>query len=212
MYDLTTTKQAKGITTMTTLSTSTWEALSHEYLDFRSTNDDPGARSNAVDLAKYVWVNTRVDGLDGSVTSIYHRNSRVRWVPVDNAEPYETYEALRWAWANGPHPLQVSDCYHDHPVWSREDNLRFRVWHDTGHLTHNLGFSADEELELFILQARGFHLVTGARQPELVDALFSESVYQLAAAKVLGTFPDKQFVRTPGPVGRAVLDAWGFGR
>jgi hypothetical protein len=194
---------------MTTLSDSTWRALSHEYLDGHPRDDQHRAIDNADRLADFVSRQTEVvtDVGGDAITAIYAAYSGVRWVPVDNSEPYADFDALRTARRLGS-PLEVSDLYHDHPVFSREENLRFRVWHDTAHLDCNLGFSADEELDLFRLQAQRFP----AGRTELVDALFSESVYQLAAAKVLGTFPDKQFVRTPGPVGRAVLDGWGFAR
>jgi hypothetical protein len=198
---------------MTTLSDATWSALAAEYLDDR---DDAGAGANALKLAEYV--NLKVQTFDFGEWERFVYPSH-HWVPVDDPEPYAGLEELKRAW-DAAHVIHVSDCYHDHPVFSRLDNLRFRVWHDSGHVIHDLGFDRVGELDLFIVQARSilkerFHVCWPTAKLDhhgIVEALFSESVYQLAAAIHLGTFPDQQHVRTPGPVARALLDAWGLSR
>ena len=190
----------------TVFSDSTWQALAAEYNEALSPDlvvGDRIAEQNARLLAEHVAGRVEVSTLpDG-------RMSVSGWVPVEDPEPYESFEDMRADFMVAiSHPstlrMVVSDMYHDHPVFSREDNLRFRVWHDTAHLVENLGFTPNEEVELFQRQALGIE------SPRVRAALFCESVYQLAASVVLGEFPDRQAVRTPGPVGRAVLDAWGL--
>ena len=100
-------------------------------------------------------------------------------------------------------PVLVSTDHCDHPVWSEVTNVRFRIWHDTAHVAHGLGFGVDDELQLFALQAADGDAGLTADQ---VDALFCESVYQLSTYVHLGEYPPIQRVRTPGPVGRAVRD------
>jgi hypothetical protein len=198
-----------------TLSDATWEGLSNEYLYGWSSitlDDQADAESNAHELAEYLYTQVSYNRTDGRLE--YLGNI---WLPVDNPEPYNGLEELSEAiYQHGTRrlngqtwlPIEVSDCYHDHPVFARVDNLRFRIWHDTGHYLKALGFDRLGELQLFIQQAHGFDF--HPQRKHLVEALFSESVYQLAASVVLGTFPDVQHVRTPGPVGRALLDAWGL--
>jgi len=128
------------------------------------------------------------------------------WAPTLNSEPYVDFDEMAAADLAGD-DLLVSDLFHDHPVFDRVDNLIFRAWHDGGHLDHGLGFEPGDELALFWLQARQF---TGPATAELVAALFSESVYQLAACMFLGGFPDVQVVRTPGPVARQLLADMGL--
>ncbi len=183
-----------------TLSDETWQNLAREYFgDFRN---DAQAIDSANRLADHLAL--LVDGPSPDLQYL-----GVLWTPVQNSEPYDGLASLSEAiYQDGESvyatPVQVSDLYHDHPVFTRDDNLRFRVWHDTGHYLRQQGFDRAGELELFTIQAQQL-----AKRP-LIDALFSESVYQLAASITLGTFPDKQYVRTPGPVGRALLDAWGL--
>jgi hypothetical protein len=198
-----------------TLSDQTWKGLSDEYLYGWSTIgwvEIDTARANAHQLAEHLATKVEYWEVHGSGREVLQYLGTT-WSPVDNAEPYadaaELFEAFYAQHQPAPRePIKVSDCYHDHPVFSRLDNLRFRVWHDTGHYIKNLGFDRGSELELFVTQASFLKHETNGRA--LVDALFSESVYQLAASVVLGTFPDVQHVRTPGPVGRALLDAWGL--
>lgn len=194
-----------------TLSDATWTALCDEYLHGEHEQTDEQAEVNAHRLAQYL--DSQVVHLSGDAFKYLD----VAWRPVDNPEPYdglgELSEAFTQFYRCGANVL-VSDCYHDHPVFSRVTNLQFRIWHDTGHYLRQKGFDRSGELELFVIQAQTFgstwHRDHGSDKRSLVDALFSESVYQLAASVVLGTFPDQQYVRTPGPVGRALLDAWGL--
>jgi hypothetical protein len=128
-----------------------------------------------------------------------------RWVAVEDAEPYPGLSELEVAVALAEE-LRVSSLFCDHPVWSPAQNVAFRVWHDTGHVEEGCGFDVDGELELFARQARRLIDRHGVRVGgEAATALFCESVYQLAACVVLGTFPDVQHVRSLGPVGVRVF-------
>jgi hypothetical protein len=185
-----------------TLSDATWSALADEYgqaLDgSHGVNSSLVGELNAEALAEYV----RGQVLD-TLPALSADSGLHWWRPVDDDTPYRDFAAMRAAWDRGRW-LEVSDLWHDHPVFTREDNLRFRVWHDTAHLVEDLGFSDENEVELFVRQARGI----GDRQ--VIDALFCESVYQLAYCRVNGGYPDRQVVRTPGPVARALLDGLGL--
>lgn len=188
---------------ITTITTREWESLASEYL-FGHTNDYLGdAELNAQWLKDHVWDN--VSELSNHPGVLRHR--RVNWVPVEDDRPYRDLEHLTNCWNEarelGRGSLSVSDLHHDHPVFTREDNLRFRIWHDTAHVQQRLGFSVDDEVALFWIQAQEL-------DRRSVDALFCESIYQLAAWVVLGEYPDEQFVRTPGPVARELLDSWGL--
>lgn len=124
----------------------------------------------------------------------------------DIVRQHATWGSWRLRHRAGAH-VPLSDLHHDHPVFSRNDNLAFRAWHDTAHLRHGLSFSALDELCLFGRQA--VEVLDGddvARRRRAVDALFCESVYQLAAAVTLGTYPDRQYCRPVGPVGAVVRD------
>ena len=129
------------------------------------------------------------------------------WYPVPDAEPYSSFADMDARYLQANRHMFVSDEYcDDHPVFSHDENVLFRAWHDAGHLAHGLGFSANEEVELFRRSATqadrdGVVMAPGARR-----ALFSESVYQLAAAHVLGDFPSTQTVAPLGPVGQRLFD------
>lgn len=196
--------------TNTLLSPSTWSALAHEYF---SPGPEPvgqhGAFWQAAELASYIA--KLVEGPRRILHSATTLQYIVLWQAIDDPEPYRDLEHMSNHWDEvlaGKGSLYVSDCHHNHPVFSREDNLRFRVWHDTGHLKRQRDFTPDGEVQLFIDQANDLAGLPNGKA--LVEALFSESVYQLAACIHLDGFPDVQHVRTPGPVGRALLDGWGF--
>jgi hypothetical protein len=176
-----------------------WQALASEYLFGHVYDDSHLAGVNAQWLRDHVW--DHVNELSNH--SGTYRHLRVNWVPVQDDTPYVDVEHLNNCWREarelGRGALSVSDLHHDHPVFGREDNLRFRIWRDTAHVIHGLDFDVDSEVRLFGIQARDLDSRT-------VQALFCESIYQLAAFVALGEYPDAQRVRTPGPVGRRVLE------
>lgn len=176
-----------------------WQALAGEYL-FGHVDDDEGdAQINAMRLAIYVSAEVPRCWDPDALELVYRGRT---WTPVPDDAPYLDLEHLTNAWNEAgetPLRLQVSDLHHDHPVFNRVDNLQFRVWHDTAHVVEQLGFDIDSEVRLFGIQAKDL-------DRRAADGLFCESIYQLAAYVALGDYPDEQFVRTPGPVGRRVLE------
>lgn len=171
------------------LGRDVWQRLADEYLI--------GAHSaplDAEDDARLLaW---HVAGLVDRTGDLSYRFDGVDWLAAPG-QPYDGLADLKVDVLDGR--ATVSTDYCDHPVWSFDDNFRFRIWHDTAHVRSGLGFGQDDELRLFAYQAQGL----GRYE---VDALFCESVYQLAAALTLGGYPDTQYVRTLGPTGRAVRD------
>lgn len=183
------------------LGADVWAVLAHEYLTGGRSNV-PGVEA----LGRYVCdhvVEFVPSGLDG----VQYRHDGVQWAPVAG-QPYEGLADLSAeVWAGS---ARVSTDYCDHPVWSPDTNVRFRIWHDTAHVRCGLGFGVDDELRLFVHQAREIDRNSSpswrAIRP-VIDALFCESVYQLAAFVAGGgQYPEQQFVTALGPVGRAVQD------
>lgn len=187
------------------LGAEIWTLLAHEYLHPTQAQQAQGA-SNARELADHIagQVLGPLPELGGELAY-----KGAQWRPVEDSEPYASLKEMvlfdRYVRRHEGAALLVSDLYHSHPVFTREDNLRFRVWHDTGHIEHGLGFDVDGELRLFSVQARALIDGSPAVPDGVIDALFSESVYQLAACVHLGGFPDVQHVVSPGPIGRQVL-------
>ena len=185
------------------LSPATWQALADEYLQDVGRWADPSTKG-WFQLREHVYANTSSDITPetGWVCS-WSRTRDYHWeVRKDADDLVDSYAALQ-AYADRVDifhkDIPLSDLHHDHPYFTRVDNLVFRAWHDTGHLEHNLSFTANDELRLFGKQANGL-------TPAAVDALFCESVYQLAACLVLDGYPEQQYCRALGPVGRAVRD------
>ena len=188
------------------LSPAIWDALAGEYLAALE-NQLPtwAAACNARLLAEHV---------DREVLTVrphWFRYRGVNWVESYDPEPYADLDAMEDAWlaarADQHREVLVSGEYCDsHPVFTHEQNVKFRVWHDTSHVAQLAGFDPDGELRVFVAQAQNLHRTTRSFAPPLVEALFCESVYQLAACLHLGGFPDRQTVRTYGPVGRAVCE------
>lgn len=188
-------------------SDATWSALAGEYLQGAQTAQ---AVKQSLDLGRYVenevwWSRTeRVYVLDDAA-----------WVAVDDDTPYadevELFAAIDRSVANPGATVGVSALHCEHPTWTAETNVQFRIWHDTAHHRHQLGFSTADELQLFGLQAvelfQDLHGLYGeAFAHQTVAALFCESVYQLSAYVVLGGYPDEQRVVELGPVGRRVCN------
>lgn len=196
--------------TGTILSLDTWRALGCEYLDDtwhaqRPAFVEHGCAQSWGELLDHVSAGVTSDikplGVRGGRITTTLRGVPLHWEPREDADDVITSydELFRWHHTPALGALPLSDLYHDHPYFGRVDNLQFRAWHDTAHLTNDLGFTHDEELVLFGRQAREL-------SPFARNALFCESVYQLAASVVLGGYPEHQYCRRIGPVGRAVRD------
>jgi hypothetical protein len=201
-------------TTFDLLSPETWTALAGEYLpstdwtarpQIGQQQRDHGTAQAWYELLDHVRWQTGWEPdtfLPAEVTTLWG-DDQLRWAADRDADALITSFADLKLWAASDTQIPLSDLHHDHPIFTREDNLRFRAWHDTAHLEHGLAFDATSELKLYGLQ--GARLVA-AGLFDARDALFCESVYQLAAAVHLGTYPERQYCRKLGPVGRAVRD------
>jgi hypothetical protein len=190
-------------------SPAVWRALAAEYLVWNGVGYlDNQARRDAYKLLDHVKGYAFPYGTPSIGAVECPGNVGVAptvWYPVPDADPYKDFADMDARYMQANRHMFVSDEYcDDHPVFSHSDNVLFRAWHDAGHLAYGLGFSANDEVELFTLSASkadrsGYVMAEGARR-----ALFSESIYQLAAAHVLGGFPDRQTVAPLGPVGTRV--------
>ena len=192
-------------------SPAVWRALAAEYLVQLDGGLSVVARRDSLELIKHVeeyafsWGSPSLGAVQcvgnvGVAPSI--------WYPVPDADPYRDFADMEARYRKGGdrHMMVSGEFCDDHPVFLPRNNVMFRAWHDAGHLAHGLGFSANEEVELFRRSATqadrdGVVMAPGARR-----ALFSESVYQLAAAHVLGDFPATQTVAALGPVGQRLFD------
>lgn len=192
----------------TILSPAIWDALAHEYLRaVGDTHQDLVAVSNAQSLGDYV--DLQVEGGErphpnSGDSTFEYRHAGAWWCESRDPEPYADLDELARAWAVTT--VFVSNQYCDHPVWSVRQNVKFRIWHDTHHVVTRNGFDPDGELRVFAHAAKELDGECWDDTGALIDALFCESVYQLAACLHLGGFPDRQAVRTPGRAGRRVLE------
>lgn len=181
------------------LAPTVWNLLAAEYLHQPQT---AVARAQASLLGNHVHDQVRIRwGRDYLPDSEVYDHHGVTWSKYDG-QPYEGLAGLSTAIGYGRAFVSTEHC--DHPVWTQDTNLRFRIWHDSAHVEHGLGFGVDDELRLFGVQATELHPARWRVGEE--QALFCESVYQLAAYVSLGRYPDVQRVVEVGPVGRIVLD------
>jgi hypothetical protein len=179
------------------LGAEVWQRLADEYL-FGARSNVPGVEV----LGDYVC--DRVEFVRGDLCDFY-RYDGVRWAQTVG-QPYDGLADLSVDVLEARVGL-VSTDYCDHPVWSQDTNVRFRIWHDTAHVRHGLGFGVDDEVRLWVHQAREIDrlLPVGAGAGRVIDALFCESIYQLAAFIAGGgRYPDEQYVVAAGPVGKQV--------
>jgi hypothetical protein len=184
----------------TLLGPAVWNLLAVEYLHGDQT---PWAEQAARYLGQHVQNEVRKRwNQDHLPDTVLYDHRGISWTPFDG-QPYNGLDDLTEAFGYGR--ALVSTEYCDHPVWDLDTNLRFRIWHDTAHVVHQLGFGVDDELYLFGRQARELGADTNGPTNE-ESALFCESVYQLAAYVTLGSYPDEQRVVELGPIGRGVFD------
>ena len=194
-------------------SPAIWRALAAEYLVQLGAGLSVAARRDSLELAEEVsrLVEPRA-GFGGMRYHVYGngrlQESTSTWSPVADANPYDSFASMVSAHGVSPSGMLVSSLFADsHPTSPGSMTLAFRAWHDDEHLAHGLGFSPNDEVALFAIQAQRLSSIrAGAAR-----ALFSESVYQLAAQVTLGDYPATQTVAELGPVGREVFDrlVWG---
>lgn len=182
-----------------------WALLAEEYLVQLGVGVlSAAARRDSLELADVVARATEARPFGGVMRINVYGNGNLApassvWSPVADANPYDSFEEMARAHASAPFEMRVSSLFADsHPTSSGSMTEAFRAWHDDEHLAHGLGFSPNDEVALFALQA--VRLGPGAAR-----ALFSESVYQLAAQVTLGDYPPTQTVAELGPVGLEVF-------
>ncbi len=95
--------------------------------------------------------------------------------------PYPTAYAMLADIAQGRLVVSVANC--EHPLWSREENIRFRVVHDVvGHASTGGGFDWQGEVKAYTKHAT--HIIS----PKARLALFTEAVGQVAYQVTNGYF------------------------
>src|SRR5215831_4287517 len=91
--------------------------------------------------------------LIGRVEARYDALARTLQIVPVAGEPYPTAAAMNADIRAGR--MLVSTLHSEHPVWTPEQNLKFRVVHDVdAHYTHNLPFSLEGERQAYLAQAR----------------------------------------------------------
>lgn len=83
------------------------------------------------------------------------------------------------------HVLKVSTQFNNHPFFTPEENLRFRVIHDYHHYKSQNGFDLMGEYRTYLEHALTLPL-------EAIPALFSEVVIQAAYFTEYGEFPEQK--------------------
>jgi hypothetical protein len=195
--------------TTPTLSDATWRALSHEYrgAKYQSRNSQLEADGNARALGDYLedHVTIACDIASGGTCLQFHGRD---WrVDFDQPDPYSSLDELLadW-WTDGD--IRVRNITSSHPVWDEHTRYRYQVWHDTGHAETRFDFTRFGELELFqhhALVIRQSDYPAGFHQ-RVIEGLWAEMMYPLCTAVVHGQYGSVHYLRTPGPVARALLD------
>lgn len=111
------------------------------------------------------------------------KDLRVRFLP---GQPYATAEEMHRVIRT--RHLVISTDHNFHPVWSTEENLRFRAVHDWyGHILTGYDFTLKGE--------RGAYEATAElHTPSAKHALFTEVYVQALYAIVFGHFPEQKVV------------------
>lgn len=102
---------------------------------------------------------------------------------VQNSEPYANLEEMQMDYRRKR--LKVSELHCEHPVFSRQTNLRFRILHDIVHCVINAGFDEQGEYTTFVHQSHGL-------PQELRSALYTEIVIQASYKIHIGEFPEQK--------------------
>ena len=116
--------------------------------------------------------------------------SRVKVEFVDY-DPYENKdEMIRDVKENGV--LKISSLFNEHPLFSKEDNLKFRAVHDYyTHIIANQEFGLRGELKAYNTHAK-------LAPPSALPALFTEVVGQACYKIVYGDFPTQKICELHG--------------
>lgn len=127
------------------------------------------------------------------------------WVGTPSAP--STYQQLRGAFNHSTSsgaPLPISNLFCDSTIYpAKEDNVRFRFWHDVHHVKLGLSFRLEDELELALWhldQAAQACILPGTPVYELLQA---DLIGQVLLMALIRRFPIDQadFVTTCTQVG-----------
>lgn len=121
------------------------------------------------------------------INAEYEALMRYRALPliklVETDEPYADLAAMITDYHR--HRLKVSELNCQHPVFSRQTNLRFRILHDIAHCVTKADFSEDGEYNVFLHQSAGL-------SSELKQALYTEIVIQASHKIHYGYFAEQK--------------------
>lgn len=88
--------------------------------------------------------------------------------------------------------LMVSIDTSEHPVFTLEDNIAFRIWHDLAHHEAYADFSYHGEVETYEQQLAHIERFSNFPYKDVRHALFVEVLGQAASAIVAGTFAQQK--------------------
>ncbi len=166
------------MTHLPTLTAQDLRILAHEYATQRDARPDSWR-------ALHAYADSVASAYTGAIGYVPH-------------EPYDDADAQR-ADVLECGRLDVSTLHCAHAFWTASENVTFRVMHDLAHVAYGQNFSTRGEWQTFLHTLR--HTPLAAQH-----ALMCESIYQLAAAHVLGGFPTGvQRCTTLGPYASLLL-------
>ena len=105
---------------------------------------------------------------------------------VAEGDPYKTAADMFVAWKTNT--FVVSNLFCEHPLWTPEENINFRITHDFyGHYAGQAAFSWEGEQAAYISQCT-YH----SRLAQ--EALFTEVIGQTAVFSLTRKFPDQKAI------------------
>lgn len=122
--------------------------------------------------------------IDGQYLDVLRTGLKVFFV---NYDPYKGLEDMTKDIKRGL--LKISQLHNVHPLFTKEQNLRFRTIHDYAHYSIQADFSLEGEYRTFLEQSR--HCLASS-----VPALYTEVVLQASHMVYFGEFTiQKLFTR-----------------
>ena len=142
---------------------------------------------------KIITLNKALEIIDAVITKDLEQ---LQVIPTLDAP--STYKELLASYNEDPRSLKVFSGNNADGLFSPELNLKFRAWHDLGHLTYKLDFTYKNEFKLGLIQARGMfdsaYILTG--DSELADAcyqiIYEEIIGQLSYYMINKSYIDNQ--------------------
>ncbi len=161
------------------------QAIGHEYL---SPHEAPDAAIVADWKAFANWTTIRARQI----------SSRLYIELTDNPEPYATAEEQAEDIASGH--FTVSTANSEHPIWSVQQNVNFRIWHDVEGHTGWVDGAPVAGAPVYGFDRAGevaaYNRSVETLPYNLKPVLFVESMGQLGGLIVSGTFPSQNCYRS----------------